>query len=76
MALKPEFEYQGKTLLVPAQLLSKRRLRELLRKRNSLAPQVVEIYEQELARRAAEPLFKKVWSTLVAMVTVLRSMRR
>jgi hypothetical protein len=52
MGFKRTFEHDGKTLLVPEELLSTRDLKKFVRQ-HDLPPRVIEIYEQELARRAA-----------------------
>jgi hypothetical protein len=68
MGFKRTFEHDGKTLLVPEELLSTRDLKKFVRQ-HDLPPRVIEIYERELARRAGRPsIVTQLRRTLVTAV--------
>jgi len=68
MGFKRTFEHDGKTLLVPEELLSTRDLKKFVRQ-HDLPPGVIEIYERELARRAGRPsMVTQLRRTLVTAV--------
>ncbi len=68
MGFKRTLEHDGKTLLVPEELLSTRDLKKFVGQ-HDLPPQVIEIYERELARRAGRPsIVTQLRRTLVTAV--------